>query len=64
MSRHIAMIPTRAAIINEIGTENHHYSRTVSKNRPRRRAASDEEQTKSICCCEVDAAFLKMIDVS
>jgi hypothetical protein len=47
----------------KIGTKNHHYSRTVSKNRPRLRASNDEEQTKSICC-EVDAAFLKMIDVS
>ena len=49
MSRRIAMIPTRAAIISEIGTENHHNSRTVSNNRPRLRASNDEEQTKSIC---------------
>jgi hypothetical protein len=63
MSPRIAMIPTRAAISMKIGPENHHYSRTVPKNRQRQRASNDQEQTNNVRC-EVDAAILKMIDVS
>src|SRR5262249_35360630 len=58
MSPRIAMIPTRAAISMKIGTENHHYSRTVSNNR-QAPVRVERRGTNKNTCCEVDAAFLK-----